>query len=134
MSSVGGRIVHPPDPWPMGSYEKKRRSADERDRERREREHERAEPAHRQRDQRADERGERGTDRATAHTKLSCPCDAINGMSTPQSRSSAQPAAKPPAVTNVAWRRLTIPPMPVTTTNERNTIPTASPEAMSDDS
>ncbi len=41
----------------------------------------------------------------------------------PQSRLSAQPPAKPPAVTNVAWARLTIPPMPVTTTNERKMMP-----------
>ncbi len=42
---------------------------------------------------------------------------------------SAQPAMKPPAVTNVAWARLTMPPMPVTTTNERNTIASARPGA-----
>ncbi len=60
---------------------------------------------------------------ASAHTKLICPCDAMPGMSMPQSRLSAQPAAKPPAVTNVACARLTIPPIPVTTTNDRKMIP-----------
>ena len=33
-----------------------------------------------------------------------------------------QPAAKPPAVTKVAWARLTMPPMPVTTTKDNMTI------------
>ena len=34
---------------------------------------------------------------------------------------------KPPAVTNVPWARLTMPPRPVTTTNDRNTIASAMP-------
>ena len=59
----------------------------------------------------------------SAQKKLIWPCAAMPGMSMPQSRLSAQPAAKPPAVTNVAWARLTIPPMPVTTTNERKMMP-----------
>ena len=46
----------------------------------------------------------------------------MTGMSMPQSQVSAHPAAKPPAVTNVAWARLTMPPMPVTTTNDRKII------------
>ena len=42
---------------------------------------------------------------------------------------NAQPAANPPAVTNAAWARLAMPPMPVTTTNERKTMASASPGA-----
>ena len=38
-----------------------------------------------------------------------------------------QPAAKPPAVTKVAWAKLTMPPMPVTTTNDNMTIERAMP-------
>ena len=62
----------------------------------------------------------------SAHTKLIWPCVAMPGMSTPQSRLSAQPAANPPAVANDACMRLTIPPMPVTTTNDRKMIPITS--------
>jgi hypothetical protein len=53
------------------------------------------------------------------------PALAISGMSAPQSRLSAQPAPKPPAVTKVAWARLTMPPIPVTTTNDRKMISVA---------
>ena len=66
----------------------------------------------------------------TAHTKLSWPCEAMRGMLTPQLRLRAQPAAKPPAVTKVAWARLTIPPMPVTTMKDSRMIEMASPWAM----
>ncbi len=60
-----------------------------------------------------------------AQKKLIWPCVAIPGMSTPQSRLSAQPAPNPPAVTNVACARLTMPPMPVTTTNDKKMIAAA---------
>ena len=43
-------------------------------------------------------------------------------MSTPKSWVSAHPAANPPAVTKLACMRLTWPPMPVTTTNDRKMI------------
>ena len=59
----------------------------------------------------------------SAQKKLIWPWSAMPGMSTPQSRLSAHPPANPPAVTNVAWARLTMPPMPVTTTNERKMMP-----------
>ena len=42
---------------------------------------------------------------------------------------TSQPATNPPLVTNIAWPRLTMPPMPVTTTNDRNTRPSANPRA-----
>ena len=58
----------------------------------------------------------------TAQKKLICPWVAMPGTSMPQSRLNAQPAANPPAVTNDAWARLTMPPMPVTTTNDRRMI------------
>ena len=58
----------------------------------------------------------------TAQKKLICPWVAMPGTSMPQSRLNAQPAANPPAVTNDAWARLTMPPMPVTTTNDRKMI------------
>ena len=64
-----------------------------------------------------------------ATPKLIRPWLAMNGRSNPQSWFSAHPAMKPPAVTNVPWARLTIPPRPVTTTNERNTIASAMPGA-----
>src|SRR5262245_19653344 len=43
---------------------------------------------------------------------------------------SAQPAMKPPAVANVAWARLTMPPIPVTTTNDRKMMASERPGAM----
>ena len=64
-----------------------------------------------------------------ATPKFSWPCVAMNGMLMPQSLLTAQPAMKPPAVTNDACARLTIPPRPVTTTNERNTMAKAMPGA-----
>ena len=51
-------------------------------------------------------------------------------MSMPQFRLRAHPAANPPAVTKVAWARLTMPPMPVTMTNDRKMMAVASPWAI----
>ena len=44
---------------------------------------------------------------------------------------SAHPAVNPAAVTNAAWARLTMPPMPVTMVNDSNTRPRARPRAIS---
>ena len=49
--------------------------------------------------------------------------EAMSGMFTPQSWVSAHPAANPPTVTNEACANETMPPMPVTTTNDRKMIP-----------
>ncbi len=64
-----------------------------------------------------------------ATAKLICPWFAMSGTLMPKSWLSAQPAMKPPAVTNVPWARLTIPPCPVTTTKDRKTIAIAMPGA-----
>ena len=58
----------------------------------------------------------------TAQKKFSWPCEAKPGMSTPKSWVSAQPPAKPPAVTKLACMRLTWPLIPVTTTKDRKMI------------
>ena len=48
----------------------------------------------------------------------------------PQSKFTAHPAMNPPAMTNVACERLTIPPIPVTTTNDRKITAKTIPLAM----
>ncbi len=67
---------------------------------------------------------------SVAHRKLRRPLVAMNGRSTPQSLVDAQPVANAAAVTKVAWARLTIPPRPVTTTNDKKMIPVARPWAI----
>ena len=56
-----------------------------------------------------------------------CPWLATKGTSMPKSWFTAQPATNPPAVTKVPWARLTMPPSPVTTTNDRKTMASAMP-------
>jgi len=58
-----------------------------------------------------------------------CPWLAMNGASMPQSWLTDHPAIRPPAVTKVPCASETIPPRPVTTTNDRNTMPRARPGA-----
>jgi hypothetical protein len=65
-----------------------------------------------------------------AQRKLSWPCVATPGTFTCQFRLTAQPAVNPPTVTNVACARLTIPPSPVTTTNDKKITEMASPCAI----
>src|SRR4029077_18666525 len=64
-----------------------------------------------------------------AAAKLICPWLATKGTSMPKSWFTAQPATNPPAVTNVPCARLTMPPRPVTTTNDRKTMASAIPGA-----
>ena len=64
-----------------------------------------------------------------AAAKLMCPWLATKGTSMPKSWFTAQPATNPPAVTKVPWARLTMPPSPVTTTNDRKTMASAIPGA-----
>ena len=66
----------------------------------------------------------------TAQRKLIEPWVKKPGMFTPKSWLTAQPTVNPPAVAKLACARLTMPPMPVATTNERKITAMASPCAM----
>src|ERR671937_12019 len=119
-SSDGARMVQPSCPWPIGSYGKttsEKKNAIARV------QMARNTPPNRVAGHAINAPSTAPTAAAisAAQRKLICPCGARIGTS-PQSRLSAQPAANPPAVTNVVCARLTIPPMPVTTTNDRKTI------------